>query len=227
MGINIKAWQFTGILISFRPLTLLAVAFSSKFFDSKEGGHFFLKLLKVGNIQAGLGLSILSDNSNMLESLEFFNSIGEAPELTHIAHKLLNILFLVFSLHQVLDNISPLRIVHLRHHWLAVVHEQLHLVQLAIEVVVFLLLGERFMSQERLQLFGQLVKRRLQRQVIHKVVEHQGHNLKCLLSDFLIDQLKTVPALEQVLADCVLVNQGEEVVELKVDSFHFLLLIYL
>jgi hypothetical protein len=163
----------------------------------------------------------------MLDSLEFFSSIGEAAELTHIAYKLLNILFLVFSLHQVPDNISPLQIVHLRHDWLAVVHELLHLVQLAIEVVVFLLLGEGFLRQEQLELFGQLFEGGLERQVIHKVVEHQGHNLKCLMSDFLIDQLKTVPALEQALADCVLVNQGEEVVELKVDSFHFLLLIYL
>jgi hypothetical protein len=117
--------------------------------------------------------------------------------------------------------------IHLRHDWLAVVHELLHLVELATEVVVFLLLGERFLCQERLQLFGQLVKGRLKRQVIHNVVEHQGYNFECLLSDFLIDQLKTVPVLEQVLADCVLINEGEEVVELKVDSFHFLLLIYL
>jgi hypothetical protein len=163
----------------------------------------------------------------MLESLEFFNRIGEASELTHITHKLLNILFLVFSLHQVLDNIASLRIVNLRHDWFVVVHELLHLVELATEVVVFLLLGKRFLCQKRLQLFGQLVEGRLERQVIHNVVEHQGHNFECLLSDFLIDQLKTVPVLEQVLADCVLVDQGEEVVELKVDSFHFLLLIYL
>jgi len=86
----------------------------------------------------------------MLESLEFFNCIGEAAELTHITHKLLNILFLVFSLHQVLDNIASLRIVHLRHDWLAVVHELLHLVELATEVVVFLLFSEWFLCQERL-----------------------------------------------------------------------------
>lgn len=108
------------------------------------------------------------------------------------------------------------------HDWPAVVHKLFDFIEFLVEkVILILLFGGRFEAQKPLQLLTQPIERLFNWKVFDKVLEDDIYRLERLLSDFLIYNLKVLPALDEFTVALVFIEQGQQIVELNVDSFHW------